>query len=208
MTKDLEAAAVSVRLRRLWLGPVLRSPELAGSDLADAALNVTLRRVASTLVVGTPYDFGSGDPFGGEFGDFLRSRVAKASNGTVRALDWEYDPSRTPPRRPQTNDLDIYEPRDPPLGQYPDITERLRQRIPAATPDAAREVLSRVRLVAVSEHRLWFATPSATARDALGTVPGARGALVSAIQSFQKHERPLYRVVVDASYRGASARLA
>ncbi|KQY62399.1 hypothetical protein [Nocardioides sp. Root140] len=100
MPKTLEAAAVSVRLRRLWLGEIAKSEELAASVLVDAVHDVHLSRVAA------------------------------------------------------------------------------------------------------SRHRLRLAAPTDAARDALGRVPGAPGALVTAVQAFKKQEVPLHRVVVDSSYRG------
>lgn len=58
----------------MWIGEVVGSAQLAESDLQDAALDVFLRRVGSTLVVATPYDFGTGDPFDGALGDRWRAR--------------------------------------------------------------------------------------------------------------------------------------
>lgn len=69
------------------------------------------------------------------------------------------------------------------------------------------DVVGALRLVGVSKHRLWFAAPTLGARDALGSVVGARAALVTAVQAVQRHEVPLHRVVVDASYRAKGALL-
>src|SRR4051794_9736709 len=102
MRRPLEAPAVSVRLRRLWLGEAVREPSLASSDFADVWPEVALRRVGSTLLVHTPFDFGVGDPFAGPFGSFLRSRVSDVSGGAIRELSWEFDPGRRPARRAQT----------------------------------------------------------------------------------------------------------
>lgn len=205
--RPLEAPAVSVRLRRLWLGDMRCSPGLAASDFADSFLEVGLRREASTLVLRTPYDFGSGDPFEGGFGEYLRARASEVSGGVVDQVAWEYDATGPTLRRAKTSDLDIYSPGDPLLKEYPEVAERLRRRIPADASSAARAAVGALRLVGVSQHRLWFAVPTTAARDALGTTPGARAALVTAVQAVQKHELPLYRVVVDSSYRGKSALL-
>lgn len=201
---SLEASAVSVRLRRLWLGKILASPEFMAGDLADIGLDVQLRRIGSTLQIGTPYDFGAGDPFDNAFGKLLRSEAAEVSRGSISSVEWQYDPKRQVVRRTSSNDLDIYSPGDPTLDEYDEVAGALRKRIPDGTSPNAREVIGKLRLVGVSKHRLWFAASNAQARDALGKVPGARAALVTAIQDFQKHEKPLYRVVVDGSYRAKS----
>ena len=185
----------------MWLGDVPRAPTLGSSDFAEGFLDVELRRVGSTLSLRSPVDFGSGDPFDGPFGDFLRTRAAKVSGGVVDEVSWEFDPEQRPVRRAQSGDLDVYAPGDPLLGDYAGILGSLRSRIPAGTAVAAREAVGALRLIGASRHRLWFAAPTAEARDALGKVPGARAALVTAIQAVQKHEVPLYRVVVDGSYR-------
>lgn len=200
MSTPLEAAAISVRLRRLWLGEIARSPELAASDLVDAVHDVHLRRVADTLLVLSPYDFGVGDPFATALGERLRSRVVALSGGAVAEVEWAFDPDVHPVRRPQSSDLDIFMPGDPGPEELPTMLARLRQRLPETT-DEARGAVAALRLVAVSRHRMWFAAPTRAARDALGLVPGARGALTRAVQSVQKHELPLHRVVVDGSYR-------
>lgn len=198
---SLEAAAVAVRLRRLWLGEIAASDELADSDLADAWQDVTLRRVGSRLELWTPYDFGAGTPLAGPFGDLLRTRVAELSKGTVTIVDWRFDPYPTPPRRAKTTDLDIYAPGDPMMIEYGGVLAALRYHLGDCTSERAREAVGRLRLVAVSRHRLWFAAPSHRELDALGAVPGARAALVKAVQAVQKDDRPLYRVVVDSTYR-------
>lgn len=204
MPSDLEATAVSVRLRRLWLGEIARSDELAASDLAGATHDVELRRVADVLWLRTPFDFGSGDPFAGDLGRLLRTRVEAVSRGAVRGVAWEFTPELTPVRRPASADLDVYSPGDPSLADHARVLAALRARIPAGADDAARAAVHGIRLVGVSRHRLWFAARSSAERDALARVPGARGLLVTAIQAVQKHELPLYRVVVDPSYRGRS----
>ncbi|WP_141013095.1 hypothetical protein [Nocardioides sambongensis] len=164
-------------------------------------MDVVLRRAGSTLVVVTPYDFGTGDPFAGSLGDFLRTRAERVSGGVITDVAWDFDPKPKVIRRDKTTDLDIYAPGDPSLPAYAALAGRLRDRIPA-TPPAAREAVGALRLVGASAHRLWLAAPSIEARDTLGKVPGARAALVTAIQAVQRHEVPLYRVIVDPSYRG------
>ncbi|QIX27139.1 hypothetical protein ncot_11420 [Nocardioides sp. JQ2195] len=200
MTTILEAAAVSVRLRRLWLGEIARSTQLAASDLADAVHDVQLSRVADTLVVSGAYDFGVGDPFDSELGERLRQRVVRLSGGTVTTVEWSFDPDLKPVRRPQSSDLDIFTPGDPALEELPTMLVRLRDRLPPLGAEA-RETLGRLRLVAASKHRLWFAAPSVAVRDSLARVPGARGALTTAVQRVQRHDLALYRVVVDGSHR-------
>jgi hypothetical protein len=64
-------------------------------------------------------------------------------------------------------------------GRFLRVT-REGEDIPSATVDSAR-VGGRLRLVAVSRHRLWFAAPSSEAAGELGSVPGARAALVTAV---------------------------
>lgn len=193
----LNAAVVAVRLRRFWLGPALRSPTVMASDLGEAWRDVTVVREASTLVLCTPYDFGSGDPLAGDLGAYLAGRVRRLSGGTVRDVDWRYDPRLTKPvRRARSSDLDIHAPGDPGLTEYADVLASLRKKLPADTGAAAREALGRLGLAGVSRHRLWFTAPDDAAERAVRTVSGAGYALNMAVRGVQKAE-PLYRVIVD-----------
>lgn len=191
----------------MWLLDVPKMKSLPASDFANIRLDVEFLRVASTLRVRTPYDFGAGDPFSDSFGDQLRSRVSAVSSGVVTDLAWEFSGTRKSARRASTSDLDIYTPGDPLPSEYPEILANLRRHLPADLSDPARAALAQIRLVGASRYRLWFAAPSVEARDQLGKVPGARGALVTAIQAVTKHDVPLYRVVVDSSYRAEGIRL-
>jgi hypothetical protein len=194
------AAAVAVRLRRFWLGEAMRATVVRKSDLGDVWREVLVRRVAATLELYTPYDFGTGDPLAGRLGSFLTTRVKKLSAGTVREVAWRYDDRVTPPtRRAKSTELDIHLPGDPALEEYDDVLARLRAGIPAGASDEAREVLGRLSLVGVSRHRLWLAAPDAAAELAVRKTSGAAFALHSAVQRVQKAD-PLYRVVVDPSY--------
>jgi hypothetical protein len=192
---------VSVRLRRFWLGEAAERPEVLESDLRDVWRDITVTRTAATLVLYTPYDFGSGDPLDGPLGQYLRTRVDELSGGAVRQVAWRFDPVAARPvvRRVRSSDLDIHAPGDPGTSQYGGVRERLRRSLPAGTGEAAREVLRRVGLAAVSRHRMWFAAPDAETEKAVRTTPGAAYALHAVVRSVQKKE-PLYRVVVDGSY--------
>lgn len=204
MPRTLEAAAVSVRLRRLWVFDAPREPTLQTSDFAEGWADCTLTRVGPDLIVRSPYDFGTGNPFDGPFGAWLRGRVAGMAGSGVQ-VTWEYDDRPSPAvRRVKTQDLDVYAPGDPLTEDYPEILDDLRRRIPEDATPEARGAVGALRLVGASRHRLWFAAPTEQERDALGSVVGARAALVTAIQAVQEQEVPLYRVVVDASHRSKS----
>jgi hypothetical protein len=191
---------VAVRLRRFWLGEAMKARGVRSSDLGDVWREVLVRRLAATLELYTPYDFGVGDPLGGDLGGFLTRRVRKLSVGTVREVVWQYDDRVKPPvRRAKSTELDIHAPGDPGLEEYDDVLVRLRKGIPPDISDEAREVLGRLRLVGVSRFRLWFAAPDNAAELAVRRTSGAAYALHSAVQRVQKAD-PLYRVVVDPSY--------
>ncbi len=194
----LNAAVVAVRLRRFWLGAAMKSPVVRASDLGEAWRDVTVVREAATLVLYTPYDFGVGDPLDGDLGAYLTGRVHRLSGGTVREVEWRFDPRATKPvRRARSTDLDIHSPGDPGLDEYADLLARLRKQLPAGTSDAAREALGRLALAGASRHRLWFVADGDASEKAIRTVPGAGGALATAVGRVQKAEPPLHRVVVD-----------
>jgi hypothetical protein len=194
----MNAAVVAVRLRRFWLGPAMKSPVVRASDLGEAWRDVMVVREGSTLVLHTPYDFGAGDPLGGDLGTYLAGRVRRLSGGTVREVEWRFDPQVKPPvRRARSSDLDIHAPGDPGLDEYADVLARLRKQLPADTSHAAREALGRLALAGVSRHRMWFAAVDEAEATAVRAVPGAGGALSTAVRGVQKAEPPLYRIVVD-----------
>lgn len=200
----LSAAAVAVRLRRFWLGEAPAASAVRRSDLDGVWREVTVRRLASTLELFTPYDFGEGDPLDGKLGNYLTRRVRALSEGAVREVTWLYDErAARPVRRPKSTDLDIHAPGDPGLEEYDEVLARLRQGIPADTTGATLEVLHGLSLVGVSRHRIWFAARDAASERAIRTTPGAVGSLHAAIKRVQKGE-PLYRVVVDPSYDAVS----
>lgn len=142
----------------------------------------------------------------GALGDLVRARPAAESRCSHRR-GVGVRPEAQADALSQDTGPDIYSSGDPLLGDYPAILAKLRDRIPTTTSPRARDAVGALRLVGVSEHRIWFAAPSVKAREALGTVPGARGALVTAIQAVQKQQVPLYRVVIDPSYRRSRALL-
>lgn len=201
-----EAVSVAIRLRRFWLEKVITSPEFLASDLAGEH-DIRLRRVADQLVVSGRLDFGLGDPFADELGDLVRDGLASLSHGTVKKVTWQRECSGTPMRRSQSSDLDVLDPGDPPASAYAVVAGHLRRAYPEDLSEEARETLHAVRLSAVSRHRLWFAVETRVAAAAIGLVPGARGALVGAVQRYQGHELPLYRIVIDKNLGRAGQRL-
>ena len=195
------AAAVAVRLRRFWLGEAMRSPVVAESDLGEVWRKVAVSRVASALVLHTPYDFGQGDPLASGLGELLARRVKRLSSGAVREVTWRFDPvALKPVRRTRSSELDVHAPEDPGLEEYDDVLARLRARLPGDTGPEARAALGELVLAGVSRHRLWLAAPDEAAELAVRRTPGAAYALHAAVGAVQKAE-PLYRVVVDGSYR-------
>lgn len=192
------AAVVAVRLRRFWLGAAMRSPSVRASDLGEAWRNVVVVREAATLVLYTPYDFGAGDPLGGDLGGYLTGRVRRLSGGTVCDVEWRFDERRAKPvRRARSSDLDIHAPGDLGPDKYAGVVARLRKLLPADTGEAARAAIGRLALAGVSRHRMWFAAVDEADARAVRTVPGAGGALAKAVGGVQKAEPPLFRVVVD-----------
>jgi hypothetical protein len=199
--RPLSAAAVAVRLRRFWLGPAARSPTVRASDLGEVWREVAVQRVASTLVLLTPYDFGQGDPLAGDLGDYLARRVTRLSGGAVREVAWRYDEAAVRPvRRARSTELDVHAPGDPGLDEYDDVLRRLRKHLPDDTSEVARLALGQLGLAGVSRHRVWLAASDEAAERAVRTTAGAAYALHRAVRGVQKAE-PLYRVVVDPSLR-------
>jgi hypothetical protein len=195
------AAAVAVRLRRFWLGEAAGERVVRRSDLGEVWRDVALVRVASTLTLYTPYDFGVGDPLEGPLGRYLAKRVQSLSAGTVREVAWAFDPvaAKPPTRRARTSELDVYSPADPGLEEYAEVRVRLRKAVPTDIGEEARAVLSRLGLAAVSKYRMWFVAPDAEIERAVRTTSGAAYALHAAVRAVQKAD-PLHRVVVDGSY--------
>ena len=197
----LEDAAIPARLRRLWVGELAASAEMAASALADIwSDRIDLARNKEHLVlIGPPSaQLAKDEPIA----DALRSAVKTVSMGAVSALQWRFSNRLVIPTRALTSDVDIFHADDPLLHTYADVVADLKAAIPSETDSRARAVLGKLRLVAVSRHRLWLAAPNTGVRDAVGTTPGARAALVRAVQEVQSAKVPLYRVVVDPSYRG------
>ena len=95
--EPLSAAAVAVRLRRFWLGEAADEPVVRRSDLGDVWREITVVRVASTLTLYTPYDFGVGDPLEGTLGGYLTRRVRNLSEGAIREVAWDCDPVAAKP---------------------------------------------------------------------------------------------------------------
>src|SRR4051794_32543767 len=93
----LSAAAVGVRLRRFWLGEAADERVVGRSDLGEVWRDVAVVRVASTLTLYTPYDFGAGDPLEGALGRYLTRRVRDLSGGAVREVIWGFDPVAAKP---------------------------------------------------------------------------------------------------------------
>jgi hypothetical protein len=158
-----------------------------------------VQRVASTVTLYTPYDFGVGDPLDGALGSYLTRRIKQLSGGAVREVTWDFDEvAAKPVRRNKSTELDIHAAGDPALEEYDDVLVRVRKGIPADTPQAARVVIGDLCLAGVSRHRMWFAAPDAESERAVRTTSGAAYALHAAVRHVQKAE-PLYRVVVDPS---------
>jgi hypothetical protein len=196
----LEDAAIAVRLRRLWIGKIAGSPEMAASALAGIwSDRIDLVRDREQLVlVGPPSAQQAKDE---PVADTLLAAVKAVSSGSVSGLKWRSTKRLVSPARAKTSDLDIFHADDPLLDAYADVLADLKAAIPAETGTEARAALSKLRLVAVSRHRLWLAAPNIAARDAVGTTLDARAALVRAVQEVQDAKVPLYRVVVDPCYR-------
>lgn len=203
-TTTPSAAAVAVRLRRFWLGEAAGQRVVRRSDLGEVWRDITVVRMASTLTLYTPYDFGVGDPLDGPLGRYLTRRVSGLSDGAVRDVVWCFDPVTAKPvtRRAKSSDLDIFAPGDPDRDEYDDVRARLGKALGADSGETVRDVLRRIGLAAVSKHRMWFAAPDAETEKAVRTTSGAAYALHAAVQSVQKKD-PLFRVVVDGSYAEA-----
>ena len=201
----LEEAAVAVRLRRLWLGVILPSPELAESSLAPVWQDLDLILTGQTLtIVGPP----SGqDALHQPVAELLQSQAAKVTADAVTTLGWRSSRRLQLLRREKSTNLDVFHVDDPLLDQYAGVLDDLRAAIPDGIGPDARAALRGLRLVGASRHRLWFAAPNASARNALGTVPGARAALFTTVQRVQRAKRPLLHIVVDPSYRAKAVLL-
>ena len=107
--------------------------------------------------------------------DTLLAAVKAVSSGSISGLKWRSSNRLVSPVRAKTSDLDIFH-ADDPLLDANNVLADLKAAIPAQTGTEARAALSKLRLVAVSRHRLWLAAPNIAARDAVGTTPGARAA--------------------------------
>lgn len=201
----LTPPAVAVRLRRLWAGEIVDSDELATSALGDAWHGIELERKGPNLIIVGPAS--QRDALRGPLGELLARRAREVTGGAITAIEWRTSSRFTPSRRDGTTDGDVFGVEDPLLDAYPHILEDLRSAIPANASPAARAAVGALRLVGASRHRLWFATANSAERDALGTVSGARAALLLTVQNYQAAKRPLHHVLIDPSYRAKRQRL-
>lgn len=202
---SLTSPAIAVRLRRLWAGEIVTSDELMASVLSGDWHGVELERKGPNLTVVGP---GSGRAaIKGPLGDLLARRAREVTGGAITSVQWRASSRFTPARRDRTTDVDVFNVEDPLLETYPEILADVRSSIPTSASPEACAAVGALRLVGASRHRLWFAAETLAARDALGTVPGARAALVVTVQNYQAAKRPLHHVLIDPSYRAKQQRL-
>lgn len=202
-----DGVVVAVRTRRAWtdsIGPWLADRE---HDLGDCWQQTALQRRGLTLDLITPIDFGQGDPFADGIGGALVARLEKATDGAIRLVAWRFaGPRPKPPRRAASSDLDVYHPGDPVGGVLADVAEQIGSRLRLGESPPAGEVLGRLSVAAVSQHRVWFAAPDPGVKAAVAATPGAAFALRDAVRRWQGKE-PLYCIVVDGWVAQASPRL-
>lgn len=196
-TPKVEAAAAAARLRRYWLEELPRTRAFKASDLVDVHPEVTLRRVGAELELLGPIDFGEGDPLEGPLGEAVRGRVASLSQRAVRSVVWWHAPEPKRALRKASSNLDVFTPGDPAPAELPRLAGRLGERLPGDLAEGARGVLSGLRLVGASAHRLWFASDLPDIRAEIGRTPGAAHALHAAVAAVQGHEQPLFVCVTD-----------
>jgi len=191
----LDAVAVAVRLRVLWLeefGPAFDEHD---HDLAKVWQDCEVRRLGPDLVVTGPISFGDGDPFADQFSQRLGVRLTDRTLGSVRTLRYEHSERQLKtPQRSRTSNLDVFHPADltvPIEKMANNISARL-----ADASDTAKDALSGLHLAAVSRHRIWFAAASAEVKATVGTTPGAAAELALAVKAVQRKD-PLYDIFVD-----------
>jgi hypothetical protein len=202
----LDAVAVAVRLRSLWLDEIGPAFDEHDHDLADVWRDCEVRRLGPDLVVTGQIHFGDGDPFAGQLGQRLGARLAERTLGTVRTLRYEYsDRQPKTPQRARTSNLDVFHPADVTVNV--DKTASVILARIADASETAKVALRGVHFAAVSRHRIWFAAASSAAKVAVGTTPGAAAELALAVKAVQRKD-PLYDIFVDpeaASLPGAIA---
>lgn len=191
----LDAVAVAVRLRRLWLeefGPAFDEHD---HDLAEVWRDCEVRRLGPDLVVTGQISFGDGDPFADQFSQRLGARLTERTLGSVRTLRYEHSERQLKtPQRSRTSNLDVFHPADLTVS-IEKTANSISARLTGAS-DTAKTALSGLHLAAVSRHRIWFAAVSAEAKATVGTTPGAAAELALAVKAVQRKD-PLYDIFVD-----------
>ncbi|WP_157210048.1 hypothetical protein [Nocardioides aequoreus] len=192
----LDAKAVSVRLRSLWVGAIGPMLEEHEHDLAEVWSRASLQRVGSELVISAPMNFGEGDPLDDEHGATLKTLITQESGGVITTVTYQYADRPLPKlRRARTHSLDIYHPEDAAAPDCTALAAALAGKLVGAGAHA-KPVLAQLTVAGASKFRLWLAAPTEADRKAVGSTPGAAADLHLAIAAIQRGQ-PLYDIVVD-----------
>ncbi|MFC6420988.1 hypothetical protein [Ornithinimicrobium tianjinense] len=197
--------AIAVRLRRAWVEEVGPFLDDIDHDLARLWPATHLRRRGLVLDLGTPVDFGLGDPFGDGVGETILRMLGSATHGAIRDLTWHHNAAMGPPTRQKAGRLDVFAPGDPVDMKLEQASAAISKRLRVES-EAAAEALGGLRVAAVGRHMVWLAATDDRAAKAIGTTPGAASGLYEAVRKWQK-ATPKYCTYADESIAANSPAL-
>lgn len=190
---------LAVRLRRLWIDDLVPWLVELDNDLAGSWKSTALRRLGLALEILSPINFGMGDPLEDVRPEFLE-RLTDATDGHVNRarVCFIEDSKYRSPRRATTTERDIFDPGDPGADAAAASAAALRKRLTRRSTPEVRDVLSKLRVSGVSQHRLWLVGADDSIRRAIGSMPGCAFALRESVRLTQSAREPLFTIHADA----------
>jgi hypothetical protein len=193
-TSPVPLDVLGLRLRHAWvrmIGPWLES---TGADLGEDWRNTGIQFTRTAITLGTPLDFGDGDPFEkGVHGELL-SRFQECSPD-LHQLGWTYvDPAarRSWGRRGL---LTAFSPGDPDWPATVDAASELSRRLLPLVAPPCTPVFTDLALAGMTSTQFWFVTRREDGKRLVGATPGAGYALFEAVR--QGSRRKVTHAVVE-----------
>ena len=185
---------LGLRLRHAWvrvIGPWLES---TGADIGEDWRNTGIQFNRTAITLGTPIDFGDGDPFEKGVRGELLSRFQECSPD-LHKLEWTYVDPAARRSRSRRELLIAFAPGDPDWPATARAASKLSRRLrPLVTPPCT-PVFTDLAMAGMTSTQFWFVSRRADGKRLIGATPGAGYALFEAVR--QGTRRKVTHAVVE-----------